>query len=70
MGIKTVHHTPRIPEFGFYDFWFLLKLKENLRSHLSEDTEKMKEAMTRILDTFTLDYISCDIYEVVGALRK
>ena len=54
MGIKTVPHPPYSPDLAPCDFWLFPKLKENLRGSRFETIEEMKEAVTRVVDTFTL----------------
>ena len=53
MGIKTVPHTPYSPDLGPCDFWLFSKLKEKLRGCRYETIEKMKEAVTKVIDTLT-----------------
>ena len=55
MGIKTVPHPPYSPDLVPCDFWLFSKLKENLRGSRFETIEKMKEAVMRVVDTFTLE---------------
>ena len=49
MGIKTVRHPPYSPELAPCDFWLFPKL----RGCRYETIEKMKEAMTKVIETFT-----------------
>ena len=49
MGIKTVPHSPYSPDLGPRDFWLFPKL----RGCRYETIEKMKEAVTKVIDTFT-----------------
>ena len=49
MGIKTVLHPTYSPELATYDFWLFPKL----RGCRYETIEEMKEAMTKVIDTFT-----------------
>ena len=51
MGIKTVPHRPYSPDVAPCDFWLFPKL----RGCRYETIEKMKEAVTRVIDTFTQD---------------
>ena len=55
MGIKTVPRPPYSPDLAPCDFWLFLKLKENLRDSRFETIEEMKEAVTSVVDTFTLE---------------
>ena len=49
MGIKTVSHPPYSPDLAPYDFWLFPKL----RGYRYETIEKMKEAVTKVIDTLT-----------------
>ena len=53
MGIKTVPHPPTSPDLAVCDFWLFPKLKEKLRGCRYETIEEMKEAVTKVIDTFT-----------------
>ena len=53
MGIKTVPHRPYSPDLAPCDFWLFPKLKEKLRGCHYETIEEMKEAVTKVIDTFT-----------------
>ena len=49
MGIKTVPHDPYSPDLAPCDFWLFPKL----RGCCYETIEEMKEAVTKVIDTFT-----------------
>ena len=49
MGIKTVPHPPYSPDLARCDFWLFPKL----RGCRYETIEKMKEAVTKVIDTLT-----------------
>ena len=49
MGIKTVPQPPFIPGVAPCDFWLFTKL----RGCRYETIEKMKEAVTKVIDTLT-----------------
>ena len=49
MGIKTVPYPPYSPELALCDFWLFPKL----RGYRYETIEEMKEAVTKVIDTFT-----------------
>ena len=49
MGIKTVPHYPYSPDLTPCDFWLFPKL----RGCCYETIEEMKEAVTKVIDTFT-----------------
>ena len=49
MGINTVPHPPYSPELAPCDFWLFPKL----RGCRYEIIEEMKEAVTKVIDTFT-----------------
>ena len=53
MGIKTVRHPPYSPDHAPCDFWLFPKLKEKLRVCRYETIEKMKNALTKVIDTLT-----------------
>ena len=53
MGIKTVPYPPYSPDLAPGDFWLFPKLKEKLRGCRYETVEEMKEAVTKVIDTFT-----------------
>ena len=53
MGIKTVPQPPFCPDLGPCDFWLFPKHKERLRDCRYETIEKMKEAVTKVIDTLT-----------------
>ena len=48
MGIKTVPHRPYSPDLVLCDFW----LFPTLRGCRYETNEEMKEAVTKVIDTF------------------
>ena len=49
MGTKTVPHPPYSPDLAPCDFWLFPKL----RGCRYETIEEMKEAVTKVIDTFT-----------------
>ena len=51
MGIKAVPQPPYSSDLASYDFWLFPKL----RGCRYETIEEMKEAVTKIIDTFTLE---------------
>ena len=59
MGIKTVPHSLYSPDVGPCDFWLFPKL----RGCRYETIEEMKEALTKVIDTFMLE-------DFHGALQK
>ena len=60
MGIKTVPRPPYSPDFVPCDFWLFSKL----RGCRYETIEKMKEAVTEVIDTLTQE----DFHEVFQKL--
>ena len=54
-GIKTLPHPPYSPDLASCDFWMFPRPKRELRGCRFEDVEEMKEAVTKALDTFTLE---------------
>ena len=59
MGIKTVPHPPYSPDLAPCDFWLFPKL----RGCRYETIEKMKEAVTKVIDTLPQE-------DFHGALQK
>ena len=59
MGIKTVPHRPYSPDLAPCDFWLFPKL----RGCRYETIEEMNEAVTKVIDTLTQEYLH-------GALQK
>ena len=59
MGIKTVPHPPYSPDVANCDFWIFPKL----RGRRYERIEEMKEAVTKVIDTFTEE-------DIHGAFQK
>ena len=53
MGIKTVPQPPYSSDLAPIDFWLFPKLKENPRGCRYETIGEMKEAVTKVIDTFT-----------------
>ena len=49
MGVKTVPRPPNSPDLAPCDFWLFPKL----RGCRYEGIEKMKEAVTKVIDTLT-----------------
>ena len=53
MGIKTVTHPPYSPDRSPCDFCLFPNLKEKFWGYCYETIEKMKEAVTKVIDTLT-----------------
>ena len=53
MGINTVLQPPYSPDLAPCDFCLFPKLKEKLRGCRYDTIEEMKEAVTKVIDTFT-----------------
>ena len=66
MGIKTVRHPLYSPEVGPCDFWLFPKL----RGCRYETIEKMKEAMTKVIDTFTQEDFHGAFQKLLGRYNK
>ena len=62
MGIKTVLYPPYSPDLAPGDFWLFPKP----RVCRYETTEVIKEAVTKVIDTFTQD----DFHEAFQMLLK
>lgn len=59
-----------IPTDRSYFQWHLVALKLKAQKHIHlEDIEKMKEAVTKILDTLTLAYFDGDLSEMTEMLQ-
>ena len=65
MSIKTVRHSPYSPDLAPCDFWLFPKL----RGCCYETIEKMKEAVTKVIDTLTRG-LSWGLPEVVGMVQQ
>ena len=63
MDIKTVPHLPYTLDLAPCDLWLFPKLKEKLRGCCYETIEEMKEAVTKVIDTWGLP-------EVVGMVQQ
>ena len=66
MGIKTVLLPPYSPDIAPSDFWLFPKL----RGCRYETIEKMKEAVTKVIDTLTQKGLPCGLPEVVGTVQQ
>ena len=62
MGIKTVPQPPNSPDLAHCDFWLFPKL----RGCRYETIEKMKAAVTKIIDTLTQE----DFHRVIQKLLE
>ena len=69
MGIKTVPQPPYSTDLAPCDFWLFPKLKEKLRGCRYETIEEMKEAVTKVIDTFTQEKLLWGLPEVVGTVQ-
>ena len=69
MGIKTVLQPPYSRDLAPCDFWLFPKLKEKLRGYRYETIEEMKEAVTKVIDTFTQEDFHWGLSEVVGMVQ-
>ena len=66
MGIKTVPHPPYSPDVGPCDFCLFHKL----RGCRLETTEKMKEAVTKVIDTLTQEDFHGDLQKLYEQYNK
>ena len=66
MGIKTLPHPPHSPDLAPCDFWLFLKL----RGCRYETIEKMKEAVTKVIDMHTREDFHGGLPEVVGTVQQ
>ena len=53
MAIKIVPHPPYTPDLAPCNLWLFPELKEKLRGCRYETIEKIKEAVTMVIDTLT-----------------
>ena len=65
-GIKTVPQPLYSPDLAHFDFWFFAKL----RGCRYETTEKMKEAVTKVIDTLTQEDFSGDFQKLLERHKK
>ena len=65
-GIKTVSHPPYSPDIAPCDFWLFPKL----RGCRYETIEMIKEAVTKVIDTFTQEDFHEALLEVVGTVQQ
>ena len=70
MGIKTIPHPPCSPDLAPCNFSLFRKLKEDLRESCFETIEEMKEAVTRVVDTFTLEDFQGTFQKLVERYNK
>ena len=66
MSIKTVPHRPYSQDLAPSDFCLFPRLK----GCRYETIEKMKEAVTKVIDTLTQDDFHDDFPEVVGTVQQ
>ena len=66
MGIKTLPHPPYCPDLTLCDFWLFPKLT----GCRYETTEKMKEAMTKVIDTLTQEDFHGAFQEMLEPYNK
>ena len=66
IGIKTVPHPPYIPNVAPCDFWLFPKL----RGCRYETIEEMKEAVTKVIDTFTQEDIHGTFQKLLERYNK
>ena len=70
MGIKTVPQPPYCPDFAPCDFCLFPKLKEKLRGCRYETIEEMKEAVTKVIDTFTQEDLHAALQKLLEWYNK
>ena len=66
MGIKTVPQPPYRPDLDPCDFWLFPKL----RSCRYETIEEIKEAVTKDIDTFTLEDFNGAFWKLLKRYNK
>ena len=65
MGIKTVRHPPFSPDLAPCDFWLFPKL-----TGCRYETIEMKEAVTKVIDTFTQENFHGTFQELLEQYNK
>ena len=66
MGIKTVPHHPYSLDLAPCDFWLFPKL----RGYRYETIEKMKEVVTKVIDTLTQEDFHEDFQKLLERYNK
>ena len=66
MGIKTVPHPPNSPDLAPCDFWLFAKL----RGCRYETIEEMKEAVTKVIETLTQEFLHGAFEKLLGRYSK
>ena len=66
MDIKTIPHPPSSPDLAPCDFCLFPKL----RGFRYETTEEMKEAVTKVIDTFTQENFHGAFQKLLGRYNK
>ena len=66
MGIKAALQPPYSPDISSCDFW----LFPQLRGCRYETTEKMKEAVTKVIDTLTQEDINGAFQKLLERYKK
>ena len=69
MDTKTVPQPSYSPDLAPCDFWLFPKLKEKLRGCCYETIERMKEAVTKVINTLTRG-LPWGLPEVVGTVQQ
>ena len=65
MSINTVRHPPDSPDLSPCDFWLFPKPR-GCRYEINEET---KEAVTKVIDTFTQEDFHGGLPEVIGTVQ-
>ena len=66
MGFNTVSQPPYSPDLAPFDFWLFPKLT----GCLYETIEEMKEAVTKVMDTITQEYLHGDFQKLLERYNK
>ena len=66
MSTKTVPHRPYSPDLALCDFWLFPKL----RGCRYETIEEMKEAVTKAIDTLTLENFHMAFHKLLERYNK
>ena len=72
MVIITIPHPPQSLHQVPCDVWMFLRQKEKLRDCRFQDVHEMKEAVSKALATYTLDFggLPACLHEVAGRYNK
>lgn len=70
MGTKEESRTPYRTHLDPCEFWLSSTIKENFRGSRFEDTEKMKEAVTKALYAVQCGELPRGLHQMAGTLQQ